>query len=97
MKEVRADGGALRDDFFNEPAEIHVEPFAAGDFQTTRVQSELVQDGRVDVGDIVPIFDRVKSELVGRAMRHSSLDSAAGQPGAKCLRMMIAPGSLCAG
>src|SRR5262249_61086932 len=60
-------------------------------FKTARVQAELVQHRRVDVGDVVPVLDRVEADLVGRPVDNARLDPAAGQPGAKTLGVVIAP------
>ena len=76
---------------------VHVEAFAAGDFQLVRVEAELVQDGRVDVGDVMPVLDGVEAEFVGRAVGDAAFDAAAGQPGAEALGMVIAAGAFGAG
>ncbi len=43
----------LRDDLFNYLPVVDLQPLAAGDFEPPRVEAELVQDGGVDVGDVV--------------------------------------------
>src|SRR5689334_22909933 len=42
----------------------------------------------------MPVFDRMKTELIGGPMRNAPLHTPAGQPGRETLRMMIAPGLL---
>ncbi len=51
----------------------------------------------MDVGDVVPIFDGVEADLVGRAVDDAPLDAAAGQPGAEALRVVVAAVGLGAG
>ena len=70
--------------------EIDLQPLVAGDFEPARVEAELVQDGGVDVGDVVAILDGVEAELVGRAVDDAALDAAAGHPDREAERMMIA-------
>ena len=63
----------LSDHIMDRIAEINIKSLVAGDFELTRVEAELMQDGRVDVGDVVPVFDGVKANLVRRAMSNSAL------------------------
>ena len=74
-------------------AVVHVEAFAAGDFQAARVEAELMQHRGVDVGDVMAILDGVKAQFVGDTVLHAALDATAGEPGAEALWMMIAPGA----
>ena len=37
----------------------------AGDLEAVGVEPKLVEDGGVDVGDVVAVFDGVEAELVG--------------------------------
>src|SRR5439155_10871962 len=70
--------------------EVHLQALAAGDLQLARVESELLQHGGVQVGDVVTTVDRVEAQLVGGAVGHAALDAAAGQPGGEAVGMMIA-------
>ena len=45
---------------------------------------------RMEIGDIVPIFNGVEAEFVGGSMRHPALHAAPGQPYAEAIRMVIA-------
>src|SRR5579883_1473872 len=85
------------DDFPDRPAVVDLQPLAAGDLELARIEAELVQDGGVDVGDVVAILDGVEADLVGRALHDTSLDPAAGQPGAETLRVVVAAIRLGAG
>ena len=51
----------------------------------------------MNVGDVVPILDRVEAELVGRPVGDAAADAAAGQPGAEAIRVMVAAVALRAG
>ena len=51
----------------------------------------------MNVRDIVPIFCRVKPNLVGGPMNDTSLDAAPCQPGTEPLRVMISSIPLRAG
>ena len=81
---------ASGDDLPDRLSDFAFQAFAAGDGQAMRVQSELVQHCRVDVGHIVPIFNSMKTKLVGRAVRDSAFDSAAGHPHGEAVGMVIA-------
>ena len=54
-----------------------------------------MQHRRVDVGDVVWIFDGVKAKLIGHAVSHAALDAAACQPTGESLRMMVTAGWCC--
>src|SRR5262249_44820602 len=54
------------------------------------IQSQLMQHGRVQIGNARAIDTRVITEVVGRAMRLPADDTAAGEPDAEAIRMMIA-------
>ena len=70
-------------------AVIHIEAFAGGEFEAAGIEAELVQDGGMDVGDVMAIFNGVEAEFVGDAVLHAAFDSGARQPCAEALRMMI--------
>ena len=61
----------------------------SGDFQAAVVQSQLVQQGRVKIRDVVAIFDGVEPDFVGRPMHDSSANTPAGHPDRESIRMMI--------
>ena len=48
----------------------------------------------MDIGDVVTIFDGVKSQLIRGSMLQATFDAASCQPGAEPLRMVIASGIL---
>ena len=49
-----------------------------------------MQDGGVDVGDVVPVLDGVEAEFVGRAVGDAALDAAAGHPDGEAVGMVVA-------
>src|SRR6266568_864851 len=55
------------------------------------VQSQLMKHRGVDVGDVAAVFDSMEADFVGSAVNDAPFDAAAGQPGAKALRMVVAP------
>ncbi len=59
----------LREDLANYAGVLHLQSFAAGDFEAAGVEAKLVQHGGVDVGDVVTVFDGLEAKLIGRAGR----------------------------
>ena len=60
--------GGLRNYLLNRLPEINLQPLLARDFELVWVEAELVQDGGVQVGDVVAVFDGVKADFVGRTV-----------------------------
>ena len=54
------------------------------------VEAELAEDGGVDVGDIVPVFDGVEAQLVGGAVDDAAPDAGAGEPDGEAVRVVVA-------
>src|SRR5438552_368988 len=81
-----------RDNRVDGIAVIHVEALAAGDFQAMRIETHELHDRRVDVRDVMAIFDGVETDLVGGATDDAAFDPAARQEGGEALRMVIATG-----
>ena len=65
---ARAESSPSGQNLLDGPAEVHFQSFVAGHLQAARVQSQLVQQGRVNVGDVVAVFDGVEADLVGGAV-----------------------------
>src|SRR5206468_2937663 len=79
-------------------AVVDLQSLAPGDFEPARVQAELVQDGGVDVGDVVAVVGGMEPDLVGGAVGDPALDAAAGHPDREAVRVMVAAvGALAAG
>ena len=51
-------------------AEVDIKPLSAGDFQPAGIESELVKDSGVNIRHVVPIFDGMEAQLVGRAVNN---------------------------
>ena len=77
-------------DLMDRRSVINFQAFSAGNLEPARVEAELVQDGRMKVGHVMAILYGVEAKLVGRAVDDAALDPAAGQPGGKTKRVMIA-------
>ena len=83
------DGSAVSgNDLLDRLAAVNVDTLPAGNFELVRIEPQLMQHRRVDVGDIVWIFDGVKAKLIGHAVSHAALDAAVCQPTGEALRMM---------
>eukprot|EP01031_Cornospumella_fuschlensis_P019550 gene19550-23953_t len=54
--------GLVSGTFDGSPAMLkhEFEAFAAGDFEAVGIEAELAEEGRVDVGDVVGVFDGVE-------------------------------------
>ena len=69
---------------------FHLQSLAAGYFESMGVQAELMENGCVDVGDVVAILNRRETEFVCGAVNHAGLDAAAGHSDGEAERVMIA-------
>ena len=69
---------------------IDGETLAAWNFQPMRVETELLHDGRMDVSDVMAVFDGVEAEFVGGAVDDAPFDAAAGEPDGEAVDVMIA-------
>ena len=54
-----------RNDLPNRLPVIDVQPLPSRNFQLPGIESQLLQNGGVDVGDGVAVFDGVEADLVG--------------------------------
>ena len=84
----------LGDDFANRLPAVHIEALAAGYFELQRVETKLVKDRGMDVGDVMRIFHSMESEFIGCTMHDPASDSAPREPRAKAVRMVISSISL---
>src|SRR5580693_6475627 len=62
--------------------------------QLVRVEPELVQNGGVQILDVVAILDGGAADLVRLADADAALDAAAGQPHREAVGVVIASGAL---
>src|SRR5438270_12400495 len=82
----------LRDNLLDHFPPVHVDAFSAGDFQFAAVDTQLVQHRRVEVGDVVGIFDGVESDFIRRAVGDAAPDAAAGEERGEAPGMVVAAG-----
>ena len=65
----KASGNVLsREDFHDGRAVVNLEAFAARNFESTRIEAEQVQHGRMDVGHVVALTQRVIADKVTGSM-----------------------------
>src|SRR5262249_29443658 len=81
----------LAQKLFDRAAEVDFQPFLSGHFQAPRIESQLMQNRRMDVGDVMTIMYAVEAQLVGRAVNYATLDPASGHPGGESEGVVIAP------
>ena len=62
----------LRNDLLDRVSEVDFQTLLAGEFKATGINAKLMQQRRVDVGDVVPIFDGVESNLIRRTMDNAA-------------------------
>ena len=72
---------SLDQNLFNRFSKIDLQSLLAGNFEFARIEAELMQNGRVNVGDIVPVLHSMESQLVGCAMSNPTLYTATRQEG----------------
>src|SRR5262249_27812397 len=91
--------GPLRKDLLDDVAEHVGESEIAARVaigQLLVIDSEQMQDRRVQVVDVDLPLDGTVAVLVGRAVRETALDAAARQPGGEAIRIVSAPEGLLA-
>jgi hypothetical protein len=70
---------------------VYFQTLSFRQFQFSGIEPQLMQDGGVDIGDIMAILDRMKSNFIRRTMNGSALDSSPGKPDRKTEDMMVSP------
>ena len=61
-----------------------------GEGEFVVVDTELVQDGSVEVADPDFVFDDIVAVIVGFSVGHATFDAAAGHPGREAFRVVVA-------
>ena len=69
---------------------INIQPFTPRYFQLPGIQAQLVQNGRMNIGDVMTIFHGMETDFIGRPMRNPPLESRPGHPDRKPEDMMVA-------
>src|SRR5689334_23581765 len=62
----------LYQNFLDRRAVIDIQPFASRHIQFLRIEPELMQDRRMNVRHVMPVFDGMESDLVGAAVDRKS-------------------------
>jgi hypothetical protein len=71
-------------------AMINLQTLASGDLKSSGIQPQKLQDGGVDVGDVMPIGHSVEADFVSGSMDCATFDSTSSHPAAETVDMMIA-------
>ena len=74
-------GSRLGDDLADWLAVVDLESLVTGDLERLGVQAQLVQDGGMEVGDVVAVLDGVETDLVGGTVNRAGLAAPPGPPG----------------
>jgi len=72
--------GKSGNDRINRVSIVDFQTFAAGNFQATRFDPQLLHNRRVNVGDVVTILNGVEAKFVGGSMDGTAFDATAGHP-----------------
>ena len=83
---------ASDEDFFDDAAVVLFEALAAGDHHAV-VEAELMEDGGVEVGDVLAAFDGVEAEFVGGAVDVAAFDAASGHEAGEAVGVVVATGA----
>src|SRR5579862_9123244 len=83
----------LRHNLLNHPPMHQRQPFAPAKMRVGElvlVEAELVEDGGVDVAEVVAVLDGVEADVVGGADDLAAFDAAAGEPHGEAEVVMVA-------
>ena len=69
---------------------IDLQTLPPGHFQLARIETEQVQDGGMNVCDVMPRFDGVETEFIGRAVDKAALEAGASEPDGEAVWVVIA-------
>src|SRR5262245_38274874 len=79
----------LGEDFSNRTAMIDFKPLPAGNFEFARVEAKQMQDGGVDVRDIVSVTEGMVAKFVGRTVDRAAFNAGSGKPNGEPVRVMV--------
>lgn len=82
-------GTSSGEDFLDRMPQVHFQAFVSRDLKLTWVEAQLVQQGGVNVGDVMSILDRVKTDFVGCAMGDATSNAASRKANGKAVRMVV--------
>ncbi len=63
----------LRNQIVDHVPEVTFQPLMSGHFQRTGIQSQLMQQRRMHIGHVMPVFHGVEPNLIRRPMHHAAL------------------------
>lgn len=81
----------LSDDRIDGFAVIDIQTLAPWDLQFAGIQAQLLENRRMDIGDVVPVFDGVESDFVGGTMHDPPSYASASHPDGKTIDVMVSP------
>ena len=82
----------LRQNLLYHLAMINLKAFTLRDFQFSAIKAHKVQNGGVDISDIVPIRNGVKAEFIRFSMSYAPFDAAARHPNTEGKGVVIPAG-----
>lgn len=82
--------GELREYIANHGSVVDFQPFAARNFESAGIEPQLMEDCRVNVGHIMPVFNRMEANFVGGSVDDAPFDPSARHPYRESINMMIA-------
>lgn len=71
--------------------EFYFQSLASGNDEPLRFETQLVENGGVEIGDVVAVFHRMETEFVRGSVGDAALDAAAGEPHRESVGVMIPP------
>ena len=69
------------ENLLDRASEIDLQTFLTRDFQLAGIEAELMQNGCMNISDVVPILDGVESQFVSCAVSNPALYTAAREEG----------------
>ena len=91
---MTSSGLVLRQNIMDHLAVVNLQPFATGDFELAVIESQQVQNGRMQVSDVVTFAESMIAEFVGGSMDVAFFQTGSRHPDRESVGMMIA--TICA-
>ena len=82
-------GCRSRKDVMHDVSEVLLEAFVLGHFHSMRVQAQLMQQGRMNIGDVMGMFHGMKANFIGLSVGPTTLNAPTCHPDGKTVRVMI--------
>src|SRR6478736_8635800 len=79
------DSWSLCQHLMNHCAKVALQSLAARHFQLARVEPQLMQQCRMNIGHIMRVERGMEAQLVGRTLNRAPLDAAARHPNGKAI------------